>query len=39
VRTEAGEIDARVSAQLERVRQLLAEAGGATPDAAEPDGA
>jgi flagellar assembly protein FliH len=26
VRTEAGEIDARVSAQLERVRQLLAEA-------------
>lgn len=39
VRTEAGEIDARVSSQLERVRQLLAEAGGATPDAAEPDGA
>jgi flagellar assembly protein FliH len=29
VRTEAGEIDARVSAQLERVRQLLAEARGA----------
>jgi flagellar assembly protein FliH len=28
VRTEAGEIDARVSAQLERVRQLLAEARG-----------
>jgi flagellar assembly protein FliH len=26
VRTEAGEIDARVSSQLERVRQLLAEA-------------
>jgi flagellar assembly protein FliH len=39
VRTEAGEIDARVSAQLERVRQLLAEAGGATPAAAEPGGA
>lgn len=39
VRTEAGEIDARVSSQLERVRRLLAEAGGATPDAAEPDGA
>jgi flagellar assembly protein FliH len=39
VRTEAGEIDARVSAQLERVRQLLAEAGGATPAAAEPNGA
>jgi flagellar assembly protein FliH len=39
VRTEAGEIDARVSAQLERVRQLLAEAGGATPAAAEPSGA
>jgi flagellar assembly protein FliH len=39
VRTEAGEIDARVSSQLERVRQLLAEAGGATPAAAEPDGA
>lgn len=39
VRTEAGEIDARVSAQLERVRQLLAEAGGTTPDAAESDGA
>jgi flagellar assembly protein FliH len=29
VRTEAGEIDARVSSQLERVRQLLAEARGA----------
>ena len=29
VRTEAGEIDARVSSQLERVRQLLAEAHGA----------
>jgi flagellar assembly protein FliH len=28
VRTEAGEIDARVSSQLERVRQLLAEARG-----------
>ena len=39
VRTEAGEIDARVSSQLERVRQLLAEAGGATPAAAEPSGA
>jgi len=39
VRTEAGEIDARVSSQLERVRQLLAEAGGATPAAAESDGA
>jgi flagellar assembly protein FliH len=39
VRTEAGEIDARVSAQLERVRQLLAEAGGAMPAAAEPNGA
>jgi len=39
VRTEAGEIDARMSSQLERVRRLLAEAGGATPDAAEPDGA
>jgi len=39
VRTEAGEIDARVSSQLERVRQLLAEAGGATPAAAGPDGA
>src|SRR4029079_2634120 len=37
VRTEAGEIDARVSSQLERVRQLLAEAG--APDDAEPDGA
>jgi flagellar assembly protein FliH len=39
VRTEAGEIDARVSSQLERVRQLLAEAGGAAPAAAEPHGA
>jgi flagellar assembly protein FliH len=39
VRTEAGEIDARVSSQLERVRQLLAEAGGAAPAAAEPRGA
>lgn len=29
VRTEAGEIDARVSSQLERVRQLLSEARGA----------
>jgi flagellar assembly protein FliH len=29
VRTDAGEIDARVSSQLERVRQLLAEARGA----------
>jgi flagellar assembly protein FliH len=38
VRTEAGEIDARVSSQLERVRQLLAEAGGAVPAAAEPRG-
>jgi flagellar assembly protein FliH len=39
VRTEAGEIDARVSSQLERVRQLLAEAGGAVPAGAEPRGA
>jgi flagellar assembly protein FliH len=39
VRTEAGEIDARVTSQLERVRQLLAEAGGAAPVAAEPRGA
>jgi flagellar assembly protein FliH len=39
VRTEAGEIDARVSAQLERVRQLLAEAGGVATAAAEPRGA
>jgi flagellar assembly protein FliH len=39
VRTEAGEIDARVTSQLERVRVLLAEASGATPDAAEPSGA
>jgi flagellar assembly protein FliH len=39
VRTEAGEIDARVSSQLERVRQLLAEAGGAAPAAPEPHGA
>jgi len=38
VRTDAGEIDARVSSQLERVRQLLAEAGGGPADA-EPDGA
>jgi len=39
VRTEAGDIDARVTSQLERVRQLLAEAGGATPAAAELPGA
>jgi flagellar assembly protein FliH len=38
VRTEAGEIDARVSSQLERVRQLLAEAVGAPPAAPEPRG-
>ena len=39
VRTEAGEIDARVTSQLERVRQLLAEASGAAPVAVEPRGA
>ncbi len=40
VRTEEGEIDARIASQLDRVRQILAEARTAPDGAgAEPDGA